>query len=72
MMQAIPARLDVDASQRPPWLQADEAIAHLRAAVRLDPDSAGAHYNLGIAFVYQGQLDEAARRIRRGHSEQPR
>jgi tetratricopeptide (TPR) repeat protein len=29
--------------------------------VRLDPDSAGAHYNLGIAFVYQGQLDEAAR-----------
>jgi Tfp pilus assembly protein PilF len=61
MMQAIPVRLGVDASQRPPWPQADEAIAHLRAAVRLDPDSAGAHYNLGIAFVYQGQLDEAAR-----------
>jgi tetratricopeptide (TPR) repeat protein len=64
MMQAIPVRLDVDASQRPPWPQADEAIAHLRAAVRLDPDSAGAHYNLGIAFVYQGQLDEAARQYR--------
>lgn len=61
IMQGIPVRLGVDASQRPPWLQADEAIAHLRAAVRLDPDSAGAHYNLGIAFVYQGQLAEAAR-----------
>ena len=61
MMQAIPVRLDVNAAQRPPWPQADEAIAHLRAAVRLDPDSPGAHYNLGLAFVYQGQLGEAAR-----------
>jgi Tfp pilus assembly protein PilF len=71
IMAGIPARVDVDASRRPPWPQADEAIAHLRAALSLDPDSAGAHYNLGIAFVYQGQLDEAARQYREAIRSDP-
>ena len=37
----------------------DEAIAEFRTAIRLQPDDAVAHYNLGIALAAQGKLDEA-------------
>ena len=37
----------------------DEAIAAYREAIRLKPDDAEAHYNLGIALSGQGKLDEA-------------
>ena len=39
--------------------QLDEAIAACRQAIRLKPDLAEAHYNLGIALQGKGQLDEA-------------
>jgi Flp pilus assembly protein TadD len=35
------------------------AIEEYRAAIRLKPDSAGAHNNLGIAYASQGKLDKA-------------
>ena len=36
-----------------------EAIAAFREAIRLKPDLASAHYNLGNALRVQGKLDEA-------------
>ena len=50
----------------------DEAIAAYREAIRLKPDYAEAHYNLGIALRGQGKLDEADRRIPRGDPAQAR
>ena len=40
--------------------QWDEAIAEFEAAVRLDPSSAEAHFQLGNAYTHKGRLDEAA------------
>jgi tetratricopeptide (TPR) repeat protein len=37
----------------------DEAIGHHQQAVRLDPKSAAAHYNLGLTLRAKGRLDEA-------------
>ena len=37
----------------------EEAIAEFRTAIRLKPDFAEAHYNLGIALAGQGKLEEA-------------
>jgi tetratricopeptide (TPR) repeat protein len=42
---------------KPPRLE--EAIASFRAAVASNPDSPGAHLNLGIALKAKGDLDEA-------------
>jgi tetratricopeptide (TPR) repeat protein len=39
--------------------QLDDAIAHYRAALRLDPELAFVHYNLGVALNRRGQGDEA-------------
>ena len=36
-----------------------EAIAELRAAIRLIPDDADAHNNLGLALADQGKLEQA-------------
>ena len=44
--------------------QWDRAVQHLREAVRLKPDFAIAHFNLGCALVEQGQRDEAAQHLR--------
>jgi tetratricopeptide (TPR) repeat protein len=39
-----------------------EAVAHFQAALRLRPDYADAHYNLGIALANQpGNMPEALR-----------
>jgi tetratricopeptide (TPR) repeat protein len=34
-------------------------MAHYQKALAINPDSAEAHYNLGNAFLQQGQMDEA-------------
>ena len=45
------------------WQQSrfDEAIREFQAALRLKPDYADAHDNLGLAYQQQGRLDEAIR-----------
>ena len=45
--------------------QLDEAIAHFRKAIELDPKLASAHYSLGNALLAKGQLDEAMAATRR-------
>ena len=42
----------------------EEAIAEYRAAIRLKPDFAEAHCNLGNALTDQGKLDEAVAEYR--------
>jgi hypothetical protein len=37
----------------------DEAIAHYREALRINPDYPQAHTNLGLALIQQGQIEEA-------------
>jgi Tfp pilus assembly protein PilF len=56
---------------------AAEAIAEYRAALRLQPDNADAHYNLGMALAQQpGQhaaaLAELEAALRLDHSPQSR
>jgi Flp pilus assembly protein TadD len=52
-----------------------EGQAHLREALRLKPNDANAHYNLGRSLAAQGRLDESissflqAVRIDPGHAE---
>jgi len=49
------------------YLQArrvDEAIVHLREALRIDPRDAEAHSNLGLAFQLQDRLEDALRETR--------
>jgi eukaryotic-like serine/threonine-protein kinase len=41
-----------------------EAIAEYRAAIRLQPDFASAHYNLGLALQLRGDLDGALVELR--------
>ena len=36
-----------------------EAVEHLTQAVKLDPDSAAAHNNLGVALQRQGKFQKA-------------
>ena len=37
----------------------DEAIAHYRKALKINPNYAEAHYNLGVALVDRGRTEEA-------------
>jgi len=39
--------------------RADEAIAHFTEALRIDPDSATAHYNLGVVLAGRGEHEQA-------------
>jgi tetratricopeptide (TPR) repeat protein len=39
--------------------RAREAVTHLEASVRLKPESAAAHFNVGTALTVAGRLDEA-------------
>jgi tetratricopeptide (TPR) repeat protein len=41
--------------------RSDEAIGQFQEALRLQPDPADAHYNLGVALASKGQVDEAIR-----------
>jgi tetratricopeptide (TPR) repeat protein len=49
----------------------DEAIAAYRQAIRLKPDYAKAHNNLGLALKAKGQLDEAIAAFRQAIRLQP-
>ena len=42
----------------------EQALAGYRMAIRLKPDYAEAHYNLGIALAAQGKLEEAVAEFR--------
>jgi tetratricopeptide (TPR) repeat protein len=60
----------------PSWLRKpDEAVAHCREVLRLDPDHPEAHYVLGRALATQGKLAEAVKafhhalRVRPEHAE---
>ena len=37
----------------------DQAVAQYAEALRLQPDLAGAHNNLGLALAAQGKMDQA-------------
>jgi len=37
----------------------DEAVEHLRAAIRIEPTRAEAYYNLGMVYALQHRMDEA-------------
>ena len=44
----------------------DEAIAEFRTAIRLQPDHAEAHCNLGISLQQQGAYAEGLAMLRKG------
>ena len=54
-----PRPTPTSASPCKPRGSSTEAIAEYREAIRLKPDYAEAHFNLGIALSDQGKLDEA-------------
>jgi Flp pilus assembly protein TadD len=49
----------------------DEAMAHFRKALEVDPDYTGAHNNLGIALADCGRIDEAAEHFRKALEIEP-
>jgi Tfp pilus assembly protein PilF len=49
----------------------DEAVAAYRKAIKLDPGSASAHYNLGSALARSGQFAEAERHLRSALKKSP-
>jgi tetratricopeptide (TPR) repeat protein len=40
-----------------------EAIGHFQAALRIQPDYADAHYNLGVALANSGRVPEAIQHL---------
>lgn len=52
--------------------QVREAIAPFRHAALLEPDNAGAYNNLGAAYLYAGEFDEAAEAFSRSLAIEPR
>jgi Flp pilus assembly protein TadD len=42
----------------------DKAVPEFREALRLRPQFAGAHYNLGLVYQKQNRKDDAAREFR--------
>jgi Flp pilus assembly protein TadD len=49
----------------------DEAITHLRTAIRTEPDNFEAHNNLGNALVTTGHFDEAVSELQRAGEIEP-
>jgi tetratricopeptide (TPR) repeat protein len=49
----------------------DEAVEAYRKAIKLDPGSASAHYNLGSALARSGQFAEAERHLRSALKKSP-
>jgi tetratricopeptide (TPR) repeat protein len=49
----------------------DAAVGHLESALRLNPQSVEAHYNLATALVRSGRHDEAADHLRRALQIEP-
>src|SRR5262249_43963898 len=52
--------------------QIDKAIAHLERALRTNPTSVEAHYNLGTALVWQGRRDESIEHFQQALQIDPR
>jgi tetratricopeptide (TPR) repeat protein len=50
----------------------EEAVLKYKAALRLDPNSVLAHYNLGIALYKQGKLDEAIASYQKAFANRPK
>lgn len=48
-----------------------DAVRPLLEVVRLEPKSASAHYDLGVAYLNCGQLDAAAQSLRRALELRP-
>jgi tetratricopeptide (TPR) repeat protein len=46
--------------------KANDAVAELREATRLDPASGEAHYQLGLAFARSGQQQDGAAEVKKG------
>ena len=44
--------------------QSEEAIHHLKEALRINPGYATAHHNLGVAYMRLGRVDEAIEQYR--------
>jgi tetratricopeptide (TPR) repeat protein len=44
--------------------QVNKAIAHLKNAIRLNPNYANAHFNLGVVYQSQGLINEAIKEYR--------
>ena len=51
--------------------QLDEAIAHYQKALQIEPDSASAHNNLGLALAGRGQIDAALAHYRKALEIKP-
>ncbi|MGH7867590.1 MAG: tetratricopeptide repeat protein, partial [Candidatus Dormibacteraceae bacterium] len=51
--------------------QVDSAIARFRAALKLAPDFASAHYQLGLAFLKKGENGRAAAEFQKAHALDP-
>jgi len=49
----------------------DEAIAHFKEALELNPDYDNAHYNLGLAYAKKGELEKAAACLRKSLQLKP-
>ena len=54
-----------------PQNRLDEAIAHLRRVIDLNPRNGEAHRNLSVAYGLQGKLDEAIAEARSALRIQP-
>ena len=71
--QARPRRGPLQPRHRPATQgKLEEAIAECREAIRLKPDHAEAHYNLGTALSRPGEAGRGDRRIPRGDPAQAR
>ena len=55
----MPKPTTTSASPWPTAAGVDEAIAHYREALEINPDFAASHNNLGILLAGLGQVDEA-------------
>ena len=51
--------------------QVDEAIAHYRRALEINPDYFEAHHNLGVVLFGRGQVDEAVIHYRKALNINP-
>ena len=49
----------------------DSAITELEAALKLAPEDASLHYNLGLAYKLKDQLDKAVREFQNAIRLQP-
>jgi tetratricopeptide (TPR) repeat protein len=49
----------------------DDAIKEYQMAIKLDPNYADAHYNLGLAYQKTGRLDDAVKEYQIAASLKP-